>query len=247
MNLRMLTAVAAIVGCGACGGSSPTAPASPSAPPSSSNPSRPGTWVDAVPITVGTVEGNPNVGNTIPFGGTVISTSAGTTYQQAYLGSIFGTSQIRVTAVEFFAAPANGTREVASGIYTWSMSTTAKAVDALDSTNLPSNVGTNQQIVFSGALGPGSIVDSRLRITFSNAFLYSPAAGNLLLQMARSSAGPNTMAAFLNHRPDDGFPSGQSGRAHDFGNNAAPGPSTYLVTRFHNQRCQCPDSAPCFC
>jgi hypothetical protein len=226
----------------ACGGSSPTNPSGPSNP----SPSAQGTWVDAPPITIGAVEANPNVGNTFPFGGPS-GTSPGTTYQQVYLGTLFGSGQIRVTAVEFFAGPRNGSREVASATYTFSMSTTTRAIEALDTANLASNIGPNQHIAFSGALGAGSIVDSRLRVAFSNPFPFSPDAGNLLMQIARSNPGPVTSASFLNHVPNDGFPSGQSSRAHDFGSNAAAGPAIYLVTRFHSQRCQCPTDAPCSC
>jgi hypothetical protein len=79
--------------------------------------------VDASPITIGAVDGNPNVGNTFPFGGPA------------------GGASIRVTAVEFFAAPGIGSRQVASATYTFSMSTTTRAVDALDTVNLSSNIG----------------------------------------------------------------------------------------------------------
>ena len=225
----------------ACGGGSPTTPS----PQSDPLPSVRGTWVDAPPTTIGTVEGNPR-GNTFPFGGTGGVTFPGTTYQQVYLASLFGSGQVRLTAIEFFAAPSNGTREVVPANYTLSLSTTARAVDALDTVNLASNVGANQQVVFSAALGPGAIVDSRLRLTFSNPYTFAPASGNLLLQVGRSNPGPNTNGAgFLAHIPNDGFPPGLSSRAHDFGSNDIV--SVYLVTRFHQQRCQCPADAPCTC
>lgn len=237
ISLMMATSVA-------CGGSSPTTPSSPSTP----SPSAGGTWVDAPPTTIGAVEGNPNGGNIFPFGG---PTTAGgvpfpaTTYQQVYLASLFGSGQVRLTAVEFFVSPTNGAREVVSANYTLSLSTTAKAVDALDTVNLAGNVGANQQVVFSGALGPGALVDARLRLAFSNPFTFAPASGNLLLQVGRSNAGPITSAGFLVHVPNDGFPPGLSSRAHDFGSNATQ--SIYLVTRFHQQTCQCPTGAPCTC
>jgi hypothetical protein len=228
----------------ACGGSSPTTPSAPSNPPTSVR----GTWVDAPPTTIGTVESNPNGPNLVPFGGIATAASGppfpGTTYQQVYLGSLFGSNQVRLTDVEFFTHLQNGTRQVVSANYTFSMSTTARAVDALDSVNLASNVGTNQQVVFSGALGQGAIVDSRFRLTFSNPFSFTPASGNLLLHVVRSNPGPNTSASFLIHTPNDGFPSGLSSRASDFSNVQA---GVYLVTRFHHQRCQCPTEAPCSC
>jgi hypothetical protein len=236
--LAIFLMIATFLACGGDSSSSPTDPSNPASPR--------GTWVDAPPTTIGAVEGNPNVGNAFPFGSGTIGFPA-TTYQQVYLGSLFGSGQVRLTAVEFFTAPANGSREVVSANYTFSISTTTKAVGALDTANLASNIGPNQQVVFSGALGPGAIADSRCRISFSNPFSFAPGGGNLLLQIARSTPGPNTSAAFLNHVPNDGFPTGLSSRAHDFGSNASVGPGVYLVTRFHQQRCQCPTDAPCTC
>ena len=235
--LAISLVIAASVG---CGGSSPTTPST--NPP----PGVRGIWVDAPPTTIGTLESNPNGGNINPFGGTPPAAVpfAGTTYQQAYLGSLFGPNQVRLTDVEFFTHPLNGTRQVVSANYTFSMSTTARAVDALDQVNLASNVGTNQQAVLSAALGPGAIVDSRLRLTFSNPYVFTPASGNLLLQVGRSNPGPSTSAAFMNHNPNDGFPSGHSNRASDFSNSQT---GIYLVTRFYHQRCQCPATEPCSC
>ena len=85
----------------ACGGNSPTAP-NPSPPPAPP-PTVRGTWVEAPPTTIGEVAANPNVGNTIPFGSNSVAgpSFAATTYQQVYLGSLFGTSQIRLTSIQF--------------------------------------------------------------------------------------------------------------------------------------------------
>jgi hypothetical protein len=245
---RTLAIVLMIAACAACGGGSSTSPTSPTPPSASNPPSARGTWVDAPPTTIGTVEGNRG-GNIFPFGGTAPGTSfPATTYQQVYLGSPFGPSQIRLTAAEFFVSPTQSTiftREVVSASYTFSMSTTTKAVEALDTVNLASNVGANPQVVFSGTIGPGAIIDSQFRVTFSNPFSFAPASGNLLLQIGRSNPGPSTQLGFLSHSPTDGFPTGLSSRAHDFGSNTVP--AVYLVTRFYQQRCECPTQAPCTC
>jgi len=243
MKLGVLAISLIITASVACGGSSPTTPSAPTDPPTSVR----GTWIDTPPTTIGTVESNPNGPNLIPFGGATTSNGVpfpGTTYQQVYLGSLFGSNQVRLTDVEFFTHAQNGTRQVVSANYTFSMSTTARAVDALDQVNLASNVGPNQQAVFSGALGAGAIVDSRFRVTFSSPFSFTPASGNLLLQVVRSNPGPNTSAAFLIHIATDGFPTGLSSRASDFSNTQ---PGVHLVTRFYHQRCQCPTTDPCSC
>jgi hypothetical protein len=237
----MLAIFLLLAGFAACGGGS-----SPSTSPTDTpTPTAPrGTWTDIAPITVGAVEGNPSVGNTIPFGGNS-ATFPGTTYQQVYLGSLFGSGQIRLTAIEYFATISG--REVVSANYTLSMSTTTRAIEALDPANLASNIGSNAQTVFSGTLGPGAVVDARLRINLSNPFVFTPGSGNLLLQVARANAGPNTSAGFLHHAPNDGFPSGLSSRAHDFGVISSAGAAFYLVTRFYPQHCVCPTDAPCTC
>ena len=130
------------------------------------------------------------------------------------------------------------------------MSSTPRPIDGLDPVNLTSNVGANPQTVFSAALGAGAIVDNRLRIDFSNPYTFAGTSGNLLLQIGRTNAGPTLQAGFLVHAPGDGFPeaAGLASRAHDFNNTPTTGNAAiYLVTRFHQQRCQCPTEAPCTC
>lgn len=236
-SLAIFLLVAISVACG--GGSS-----NPSGPSGPTPPTPRGTSVDAPPITIGEVESNPNVGNTNPFGAAGGVSFPATTYQQVYLGSLFGSSQVRLTGIEFFALPRYGPRPLITANYTFSLSSTARAVDGLDTVSLASNVGANQQVVFSGILGQGAIVDYRFRLNFSNPFTFTPGSGNLLLHVVRSNPGPDTQAAFLNHVPNDGFPSGQSSRASDFSNGHA---GLYLVTRFYNQRCECPPGTTCTC
>jgi hypothetical protein len=192
--------------------------------------------------------GNTNVGNTFPFGNAPSATFPSTTYQQAYLFSQFGANPIRFTRLEFFTVrpavpPFN--REVVAGNYVFSLSTTSRDVDGLDASNFAANVGPDARTVRSVALGAGSIVNDVLSIEFTTPFTYTPASGNLLLQILRSDASPpSTSVAFANHTPNDGSPRGLSNRVSNYGGNT---PGFYLVTRFHHQRCVCPTAEPCTC
>lgn len=222
-----------------CGGS----PSEPSPPPPPPPPT--GTWIDNEPTTIGTLAGNPNPGNSFPFGAMPPNFPA-TTYQQVYASGQFGTSPIRLTRLDFFAVATGSSprRDVVSANYEFSLSTTSRSVDGLDTANLGTNVGSDVRVVLATALGAGAIVDNVMNITFSTPFNYSPTGGNLLLQILRSSPGANVSVGLVSHVPNDGFPRGLSSRASNFGNGHA---GFYLVTRFHHQRCQCPTAEPCTC
>jgi hypothetical protein len=232
----------------ACGGSAPTTPsATPSpSPQPAPPPAVRGTWVDAPPTTIGEVAANTNVGNTVPFGSNSVAgpSYAATTYQQVYAGSLFGSSQVRLTSIQFFPTPANTANQPLPANYTISLSTTAKAVNGLDTVNLAGNLGANQQVVFSGALGSGTIVNGLFQIAFATPFFFTPSGGNLLLQILRSNPTGTFGVGLLNHFPGDGFPTGQSSRAHDWGTGYA---GFFLVTRFQQQRCECPPGQQCTC
>ena len=234
----LLAALALAFSVTACGGGSPTAPPPASAPP--------GTWVELEPITVGTITGNTNAGNTFPFGSTPSSTFASTTYQQVYAGGQIGSTQVRLTRLDFFVRNPTQNTAVVSGEYTFSISTTSRQVDGLETTNFQSNVGPDARTVFAGTLGAGSIVGDLLAISFTAPFAFSPSGGNLLLNIGRTNAGPrpSSPAGMVNHTPNDGFPRGLSSRTSDYGNGHA---GFYLVTRFHRQHCVCPTAAPCTC
>jgi hypothetical protein len=203
-----------------------------------------GTWVDVPPTTIGTLP-NTNAGNTLPFGGTGVNSSAAT-YQQVYQAGLFGSGLLRMMAVEFFVVPSASrpNPQVTPAQYTFSLSSTTAQVDALNTTNLAANVGANNQVVVTGTLA-GAIVNNVLSVPFTNPFVYSPTSGNLILQVLRSTPGQFTGVPFYSHSPGDGYQAGLSSRAQDYAGVGQAG--FYLVTKFHHQRCVCPSAAPCSC
>jgi hypothetical protein len=69
------------------------------------------------------------------------------------------------------------------GTYTFALSSTSKAVNGLDTSNLSNNIGDNNTVVFSGTL-PVRPLDGSVTIMLSAPFTYDPAAGlNLLLDV----------------------------------------------------------------
>jgi hypothetical protein len=104
-------------------------------------------------------------------------------YQQIYAANAFsGLTQINsLTFFRIFAAAAGGTSTILAGNYRVSLSTTTKAVNGL-STNLSSNIGANNTLIFTGNLGTMSTTPS-FTINASTPFVYNPAAGNLLLDI----------------------------------------------------------------
>src|SRR4030095_966917 len=94
-------AVCCVIARAGCGGSPPSAPSTPpSAPPTPR-----GTWVEAPPTTIGEGDANDNLANGSPRGGTGSGSLRGTPSQQVYRGDLFGSGQLRLTAIEFFAHP----------------------------------------------------------------------------------------------------------------------------------------------
>ena len=89
-------------------------------------------------ITVGTVGLD---GNAFPFGGT-FGSNPGTEYQQVYNAALFGALPIVITDITFFRSGETGTFD--DGTYTFELSSTAKAVNGLDTTTLGNNVGPDQ-------------------------------------------------------------------------------------------------------
>ena len=68
-----------------------------------------------------------------------------------------------------------------SGTYQVSLSTTSKPVNGLSS-NLASNIGADNTVIFTGNLGGTGTVSS-FTITGTAPFVYDPAAGNLLVDI----------------------------------------------------------------
>ena len=103
-------------------------------------------------------------------------------YQQVYAASAFN-DPTQINSLTFFriAAAAFGlSNTILSGNYQISLSTTTRAVGEL-STDLASNIGPDSVVVFSGSLG-GSANPS-FTVALTTPFGYSPAEGNLLLDV----------------------------------------------------------------
>src|SRR5262249_32933312 len=103
-------------------------------------------------------------------------------YQQVYAASAFsGITQIDSLTFFRIAAAAFGGRDtLLTGNYQISVSTTTMAVNGL-SGDLASNSGVDNTVIFAGTLS-GSARPS-FTITAQKQFVYSPAEGNLLLDV----------------------------------------------------------------
>ena len=170
-------------------------------------------------ITVGTIGAGSNA---FPFGGT-LQGYPGTIYQQVYNQALF--PAMSISSVTFF----NSFDHVIDGAtYTINLSTTTKAVNGLDTTNLANNVGSDSALLWSGYLSgnPGT------SFTFTGtAFNYNPANGNLLVEILKNGGSvfttadsPSTFDAMNNTFGAD------SSRAHNFG---AGFVNRGLVTQFN--------------
>lgn len=158
--------------------------------------------VGAVTLVSGTGTGSNNFPFSAPFG-----SNSGSRYQQVYAATQFS-GPININSVSFRRI--NGTT-LTTGIHTLGVSTTAAAVNGLSSI-FNSNVGANNQTVFSGALA-GLISGSTLTFNFSSPFAYNPGSGNLLLDFQIASTGRGN-SAFAANNGDAG---GVYSRQHDFG------------------------------
>ena len=171
-------------------------------------------------ITIG-APGNPDDGDCAPFGCAV-------EYQQVY-GSGQFSGAISITGLTFFNdnfVPGS----IAAADYTISLSTTAVAVDGL-SAMFANNLGTNNQVFFSGMLG-GLIGPTNQFTLTGTPFTYNPATGNLLLTVA-SNGGGQDYSVFLDYL--SGAPVGTFSRAYSFDNSGTASNldgETGLVTQF---------------
>jgi hypothetical protein len=145
------------------------------------------------------VIGTTNNSNSLPLGYNIVGTGASARtavrYQQVYGASAFSalTEPVAITGLSFFAYPDvcygpgfcfPQSQNISDGTYTFSLSTTSRAVNGL-STTLDNNVGTDNTVFFSGALSGTSTV------TGTTPFVYDPTMGNVLLDITISSQTPN--------------------------------------------------------
>jgi hypothetical protein len=173
-------------------------------------------------LTYGSVSNNEI--NAFPFGGNYQNGFGATEYQQVYNASEFGSGVFAINSVTYF----NGffASTLADGTYTVSISTTSAAVNGL-STNMASNIGADNETIFSGSLPSSLAVGAPLTFALATPFDYNPANGNLLVDIQISGVTNDSVAGFYS----------QSG---DFGNLSSrmtngstdPGTSYGLVTQF---------------
>ena len=155
--------------------------------------------------------------NCYPFG-----CSEGTIYQQVYAATDFS-APIDITSFTFYnhnSPPGS----IAGGTYDFSLSTTQKPVNGLDTATYSNNVGPDVAQFFNGFLG-GPIAGGQFTVT-GTGFHYNPSNGNLLLEVDLSSP-TNQGGVFLDARNNDAH--GLFSRATDFGGGST---GTGLVTGF---------------
>lgn len=182
---------------------------------------------DSQNVTIG-LPPDPNNGNCFPFGCT-----GGTRYQQVYNKGLFS-SPLLINEISFFNTQSNpGAGVIDTATYTLRLSTTTKAVNALDTVNFNSNVGADDSLFFSGILG-GPIGGTKFTIPGAD-FLYDPSKGNLLLDIFKNGSSASG-SVFLDAR--NGSFGSDSSRAHNFGT----GFESYgLVTEFKTTSISVPE------
>jgi hypothetical protein len=102
----------------------------------------------------------------------------------------------QITSLTFFYAEQfGGPTTMLPGNYQISLSTTTRAVDGL-STDLSSNIGQNDTVIFSGNLG-GVNTSPSVTISMARPFTYDPRQGNLLLNVVATNQAnqPNVLGA----------------------------------------------------
>jgi hypothetical protein len=134
--------------------------------------------------------GSDNGANVFPFGGPYLS-NPGTDYQEAYASTNFSGPEL-ITGIDFFQA-AGFTGTIYSGTYTLSLSIISANIGSLSSTNLASNIGSDNKVfdavVLSGA-APAKLIFT------GTPFLYDPSQGNLLLNISIAGGSGGSGVAF---------------------------------------------------
>jgi hypothetical protein len=130
-------------------------------------------------------------GNCFPFGCTYWTP----TYQQVYGASAFS-APLSISTLSFYRSFDTWSGNAPNaGTYSFSLSTTAAAVDGLSS-NAAANLGSNAVTVFTGALPTNVAAGNRMDIFLDSAFNYDPLMGNLLLSITATglSSSGNTLS-----------------------------------------------------
>ena len=158
--------------------------------------------------------------NCFPFGCSDPLFGEGTRYQQVYNASQFS-GPIEITQITFFNTTFNaGAGQIHPATYELHLSTTSRAVNALDVVDFGSNVGADDVLVFSAALS--GVPGTDFVFDLSTPFTYDPADGNLLLDVFKSNFSPLSIAnaatfGFLFLDAHNGTFGDASSRAHNFG------------------------------
>ena len=151
---------------------------------------------------IGTRTGN----NAFPFGGPY-STGPGTRYQQVYAASNFSLP-IYIDTVRFFESFGFES----TNTFDMYLSTSKNHVDALNTINFDDNVGDDSQFFASVTLIGAELTDGNPTTFTGPAFLYDPAAGDLLVDIHVSGSSPSNGYWWAMN----GDAGGLFSRAHDF-------------------------------
>ena len=169
--------------------------------------------------------GDPFTGNSYPFGDSSI-----VAYQQVYAASNFS-GPMNISGLTFYNNNyIAGTINTAT--YTVQLSTTSAAVNGLSNT-FASNLGANNQTVFSGTLSgtanPSFTINTSL-------FNYNPTGGNLLLTVFKSSAVSSSGSVYNDARNGAGglFSRKYSSSSTTTADNEGGGGGIGLVTGFES-------------
>lgn len=178
------------------------------------------TSVAGASVLIGTPADFP--GNCAPFGCTL---GPSTRYQQVYDSASFS-GPINITGITFFHTVSNDSGILNSGTYTVRLSTTSKAVNALDLVTYDNNLGADNTQVFSGSLPPSVPFGGSLTLS-SSGFLYDPSLGNLLMDILISNAQRSTPVMYMDAR------NGTAGTLFSRATDVATGSDSFgLVTQF---------------
>ncbi len=148
------------------------------------------------------VVGTPTSDNAIPFGGGSYALDGTepapiSEYQQVYDSGVFSGSET-IKSLTFYCSAAYcgdsaNAKSLSTGDYQLFLSTTSASVNGL-STDLFSNTGSNDSLVYSGDVPNATKLGQSDQFTFSlsKSFFYDPTLGNLLLTVTVGNQGPAT-------------------------------------------------------
>jgi hypothetical protein len=171
---------------------------------------------------------DPAYGSCVPLGCTNFGPS--TIYQQVYASSNF-TAPLMIRSLTFYSTVSpHGT--IVDADYSFSLSTTTRAVNTLDTT-FSNNPGADSQLFWQGRLY--GEVQGSLTVT-GTPFEYRPSMGNLLLEVRRLTPGAS-LTGGIAFDARNGTSAGAFSRMSNYyqNTNAAYNNNQGLVTTFSDQ------------